>query len=156
MPTPRPIIAASVGAKVATSRKRATKRRNVAPSATPKIAVRRGSPAAMSDPNATRRMINATVTPTPSLLGGSWPANASTWPLAPTVMPSLALAAFTASMIALAVVEGTALPSPLPLKVTTALATCPSGLTGENAWAAAARAVFTASCWAAGTVVRSG
>ena len=39
-------------------------------------AVSSGRPAAIREPNAKSRMTSATVTPKPSVLGGSWPANA--------------------------------------------------------------------------------
>ena len=69
------------------------------------------------------RMISATRTPIASELGGSWPAKASTWPLAPTVMPSSSLAALTASMTPFAVSVETSSPASPPSKVMVALAT---------------------------------
>ena len=78
MPTAKPIIAASVGAKVATSRKFATKVTNSTPVPTPTMAVRIGSPAAMTDPKAISKMRRAKITPMISLLGGSPPAQSRT------------------------------------------------------------------------------
>ena len=126
MPTPRPIIAARVGAKVATSMKRASKVTRVTPRATPRPATTIGRPAATTEPKATSKMISAAMMPMSSLLGGSWPAKSSTWPLAPTRSESV-FAALTSAMISFAAAVGIADGSVLE-KVTVAIATRPSGL----------------------------
>ena len=77
-------MAARVGANVATSRKLATTRTSIWPIVRPTRATTIGMPAATIEPNAMSRMMMATRRPIASLLGGSWPANSSTWPWAPT------------------------------------------------------------------------
>ena len=71
-------MAASVGANVAMSPKRAKKSSSRPPRDTPNPAVTSGRPAASSEPKAMSRMTRATSMPMPSELGGSWPANWST------------------------------------------------------------------------------
>ena len=71
MPTPRPIIEASIGANVATSKTRATSgSANPVVSATDRTAETIGRNAPRIEPNANSRMTSATVTPMLSDDGG--------------------------------------------------------------------------------------
>ncbi len=112
MPTAKPIIAASVGAKVATSRKFATKVTNSTPVPTPTMAVRIGSPAAMTDPKAISKMTRAKITPMISLLGGSPPAKSRTWPSAPTAKESEFVSSINPRIAAASSIGSPSVPSP--------------------------------------------
>ena len=101
MPTPRPIMAARVGAKVATSMRVATRRTPIWPIVRPSRAATIGMPTATIEPKAISRMTMATIRPMPSLFGGSWPANSRMEPWAPTAIASQ-LRVLTESRIALA------------------------------------------------------
>ena len=100
MPTPRPIMAARVGAKVATLKKLAVISTSACPRARDSRAVPTGSSAPIREPNANSRMNRAIVTPMPSELGGSAAAASSACPPAPTVRPSTPFAAWVASSTA--------------------------------------------------------
>ena len=141
-------MAARVGAKVATSRKRATTRMSIWPTARPSRATKIGMPAATMDPKAMSRMMIATRMPMASLDGGAVLANSSTWPLAPTASSGV-LAAFTAATIALA--SGPEISAPLPPRLTRAKATVPSALMGDVALAVASKAGANCSCRKSGS-----
>ncbi len=85
MPTPRPIIAASVGANEATSVKRATTRTRSWPATRPVTATTIGRPAAISEPKASSRMTIATRRPIAWDVSGPVPAESSIAPEPPTV-----------------------------------------------------------------------
>ena len=88
MPTPSPIIAASVGPNVAMLTKLAARVTNEIPALRPINAVRIGRPAAMIEPNRMSRMTIATRMPMPSLAGGSPPAKSTICPPTPTAISS--------------------------------------------------------------------
>ncbi len=125
-------MAARVGANVATSRKLATTSTNICPIVRPTSATTIGMPAATIEPKAMSRMMMATRRPIASLLGGSWPANSSTWPCAPTASWS-PLSALTPSRMTFAsAVETLSSPFSSVTKETVAYATVWSGLMAEN------------------------
>ena len=68
MPTPRPIIVASVGEMVGTSTTCPSSPTMLRPAPRPRIAVRIGRPIATTVPNVSSRMITAAESPTASLL----------------------------------------------------------------------------------------
>ncbi len=100
MPTPSPIIAARVGANVATSMKFAMSSTSPCPTPSDSSARPTGRNAPTTEPKAKSRMIRATITPMASLLGGSAEAISSACPETPTCSPSTPLAAATASSTA--------------------------------------------------------
>ena len=128
MPTPRPIIAASVGPNVAMSMKRAAIDTKPSPAPKPTSAVRMGSPAATSEANIASMMTIASMMPKISLLGGSVPANSIDWP----AMPAVRDPEFTSSTSAIsALTSPTGTSKSLPrLRPTTP--TVPSGLTSPR------------------------